>query len=176
MSSGQKVIISPIESGQTFPMARTGALMAVAMYVIGILVGLLFVALWLAGAAEWGLGLAGVGAILLCAYLLPESLGPAFIGDSLILGNDRFQYIRGGKHVLGNVTFANVDEIILNQMDGGNSLWVRLKDPEVDGVLWIGGPHSMNVIHSQCGYHLVVGKRLLTDAKTLEAEFQKRIA
>ena len=84
--SGSNIRLSPIEGGQQFSMPRGGAMLLLALYPIGVIVGVVFVALWLAGTAGMGLGLAGAGAILLCLYLLPESLGPAFARDALVLG------------------------------------------------------------------------------------------
>lgn len=174
--STQNPSVSPIDGGQQFAIPRGGALLMFVLYVIGAIVGVAFVAMWLTGIAEMGLGLAGVGAILLCLYLLPESLGPAFVGDALIVGKDQFQYVRGGKRVMGNIPFANVDDIVINQMDGGRSLWIRLKEPAAESTFWIGGLDSMNVIESQCGYHMVVGQGLRTDAKSLMTIFQEKCA
>jgi hypothetical protein len=160
--------------GEAIAFPRGGFVAMVALYVGGILLGLLFVLLWLTGLALIGLGVAGLGLILLCGYLLPTSLGSATRGDELIIGKEGFQYARGPR-VLGNVPYQNVDDIIINQRDGGRSLWIRLKDPADANSYWVHGPESMAAIFNECGYHLVVGQGLPIDAKSLEAKLASQM-
>ena len=160
---------------ETFSLPRGGALILVLAYAAGILLGIAFLVLWLTGLAAIGLGAAGIGIAGLCLYLLPESLGPAFVGDSLVLGRDGVRFLRGQDKTLGNIPYANIDNVSINEADGGRSLWVRLKDPEASGTSWPGGLDSMNVIFSQCEHHLVIGQGLPIAPPELQAKLIARI-
>lgn len=164
----------PNGSDEIFPVPRSGFIGTVLMLLSGVILGAAFVVLWLTGVAEMILGLIGIGIALVCLYLLPDSLGPAFKGDALVLSNDGFRYVRAGSRVLGNIPFDNVDAITINERDGGRSLWIRLKDPAAQGSFWMGGQDSMKVIFSQCEYHLVVGQGLPVSTLELATKFQSR--
>ena len=147
-------------TGETFLVARGRSIGLLSAYVFGILLGVVFVVLWLTGTAEMGLGIAGIVIAGFCGYLLPDTLKPSVAGESLVLGNDRLQFVQGTNDVVGQIFYANVKRISLNQADGHKSIWIELIDPATDGTRWPGGLDLMEIIHSQCEHHVVAGKNL----------------
>lgn len=173
MPSGNPSLATRI-TGEEHRLAAGPLVLLSVLYLFGILLGVTFAALWAMGLATWMLGVAGLVFIAGCLYMAPETVRPLISGQSLVIGDDRFQFTSGKDNVIGQVPYSNVAEIVLNGADGGKSLWVRLDNPESPDTFWPGGSDLMNVIYSQCEYHLVVGKGLQTPAPTLLEKLSTR--
>jgi hypothetical protein len=163
-AGGQKVLDATV--GEEYPLKNGPLILLAAVYVFGCLLGLLFIGLWVAKLAEIGLAGAGVAITGLCLYLLPETLAPLTKGEKLVFGGDRFQLVRGAE-IVGQVPYAHIASVTLNGADGGNSVWVELDDRTASEVVWPGGTSQMEIIHSQCGHDLVVGKGFKIPPKDL---------
>ena len=162
---------SPI-AGETFPVSRGRSIGLVVLYILGILLGAVFVILWAIGEAQIGLGLAGIAIAGLCLYLLPDSLKPSVSGEALVLAVDRLQYVRGTNDVIGQIVYTNIKAVSMNQADGQLSLWIELHEPAADGNWWPGGLETMEVIFAQCGHHVVAGKHLPITPQALMAKIE----